>query len=224
MSWHLSSLTSSIVAVTLACRNGLPTNAGIPYTYRLDGNLFNLRRLKAETKILNDRIYELQYADDTAIPAHSAADLQSSLDIMSTAYRRAGLLVNTKTEVLSSVVTHDLPALSFSVHGDTLSNVQVTYLGNILSDSCSLDSEVEHRIKAASFAFGRLTKRVFLNHNLAMPTKVAVYRAVCVSVMLYGCETWTLYRRHIKAFETFHIRSLQIKHPWHPMVAENTTH
>ena len=82
-------------------------------------------------------------------------------------------------------------------------------IGPILSDTCSLDSEVEHRIKAASSAFGRLTKRVFLNHNLAIPTKVAVYRAVCVSVMLYGCETWTLYRRHIKAFEAFHIRSLQ---------------
>jgi len=38
---------------------------------------------------------------------------------------------------------------------------------------------------------------------------VAIYRAVCVSVMLYGCEAWTLYRRHIKAFEAFHIRSLQ---------------
>ena len=46
-----------LVAVTLACRNGLPTNAGIPYTYRLDGSLFNLRRLKAETKVSNDRIY-----------------------------------------------------------------------------------------------------------------------------------------------------------------------
>ena len=85
------------------------------------------------------------------------------MDTLSTAYRRAGLLVNTKkTEVLSSVVTHDLPALS-SVHGDTLSNVQeFTYVGNILSDSCSLDSEVEHRIKAASSAFGRLTKRCLL--------------------------------------------------------------
>ena len=27
--------------------------------------------------------------------------------------------------------------------------------------------------------------------------------------MLHGCETWTLYRRHIKAFEAFHIRSLK---------------
>ena len=114
------------------------------------------------------------------------------MDTLYTAYRRAGLLVNTKkTEVLSSVVTHDLPALSFSVHGDTLSNVQeFTYLGNISSDSCSLDSEDEHRIKAASSAFGRLTKHVFLNHNLAIPTKVAVYRAsvsqFCCTVVRHG--------------------------------------
>ena len=202
MSWALAPVIFNLflVAVTLACRNGLPSNAEIPYTYHLDGSLFNLRRLKAEIKTSNDRICELQYADDAAIPAHSAADLQSSLNTLSTAYRRAGLLVNTKkTEVLSSIVTHNLPALSFSVHSNTLSNVQeFTYLGDILNDSCS---EVEHRIKAASSAFGRLTKRVFLNHNLAIPTKVAVYRAVCVSVMLYGCETWTLYRRHIKAIE-----------------------
>jgi len=207
-----------LVAVTLACRNGLPSDAGIPYTYRLDGSLFNLCRLKAVTKTSKDRIYELQYADDAAIPAHSAEDLQSSLDTLSTAYRRAGLLVNTKkTEVLPSAANQDLSALSFSVHGDTLSKVQeFTYLGSILSDSCSMDSEVEHQIKAASSAFGRLSKRVFLNHNLAIPTKVAVYRAVCVSVMLYGCEAWTLHQG------ISHSQSAE--HPWHLMVAENTTH
>ena len=208
MSWHLSSLTFSQLP-SHSCSNVLPSDAGISYTYRLDGSLFNSCRLKAESKTSNDRIYEFQYSDDAAIPAHSAEDLQSTLDTLSTAYIRSGLLVNTKTEVLSTVANQDLSTLSLSVHGDVLSKVQeFTYLGSILSDSCSLDSEVEHRIKAAS-AFGRLSKRVFLNHNLAIPTKVAVYRAVCVSVMLYGCEAWTLYRRHIKAFEAFHICSLQ---------------
>ena len=38
---------------------------------------------------------------------------------------------------------------------------------------------------------------------------MAVYKAVCVSVLLYGCEGRTSYRRHIKALEAFHIRSLQ---------------
>jgi len=49
-----------LVAVTLACRNGLPSNAGIPYTYR---GLFNLRRLKAETKCQMTGSMNI-YADD----------------------------------------------------------------------------------------------------------------------------------------------------------------
>ena len=68
---------------------------------------------------------------------------------------------------------------------------------------------MEYRIKAASSVFSRLTRRVFLNRNLAIPTKVAVYKAVSVSVLLYGCGAWTLYRRHIKALEAFHMHSLQ---------------
>jgi len=28
-------------------------------------------------------------------------------------------------------------------------------------------------------------------------------------VLLYGCEVWTPYRRHIKALEAFHVRCLQ---------------
>jgi len=57
----------------------------------------------------------------------------------------------------------------------------------------------------------RQTVKTCLSESQSCHTyyKVAVYRAVCVSVMLYGCEAWTLYRRHINAFEEFHIRSLQ---------------
>jgi len=40
----------------------------------------------------------------------------------------------------------------------------------------------------------------------------------CVSVLLFGCETWTLYRRHFKALEAYHAKSL-LKilglHWWH---------
>ena len=65
-----------------------------------------------------------------------------------------------------------------------------------MSDDCRLDSEIEHRIKAASSAYARLLHRVFLNRNLAIPTKVAVYKAVCVLVLLYGCEACPLPMSH----------------------------
>jgi len=41
---------------------------------------------------------------------------------------------------------------------------------------------------------------------------------MCVSVLLFGCETWTLYRRHFKALEAYHAKSLQKilgLHWWH---------
>ncbi|XP_022796245.1 uncharacterized protein LOC111334693 [Stylophora pistillata] len=36
-----------------------------------------------------------------------------------------------------------------------------------------------------------------------------VYKTVVLTSLLYGCETWTLYRRHIKLLERFHMRSLR---------------
>jgi len=50
---------------------------------------------------------------------------------------------------------------------------------------------------------------VFFNRNLTVSTKVAVYKAICLSILLYGCESWIPYRRHIKALEAYHVRCLQ---------------
>ena len=47
------------------------------------------------------------------------------------------------------------------------------------------------------------------NRDLSTRSKMAVYNAICVSTLFYACEGWTPYRRHIRAFEAFHIRCLQ---------------
>jgi len=120
--------------------------------------------------------------------------------------------VNTeKTEVMTHSPcsgTTDQP--SFSIGGNLLNNVQqFTYLGSILSSDCDVTTEIQHRIKMAPAALCRLTRRVLFNHNVTVSSKVAVYDAMCVSVLLYGSEAWTLYRRHVKALEAFHIKCLQ---------------
>ena len=185
--------------------------------YRLDGSLFNIRRFQAKTKTNNEYVFELQYADDAALPSHTADGLQHNLNRICEAYQRAGLVVNVKkTEVLQQQIT--TPS-SFTANSAPLSNVQqFTYLGSILSNDCDISEEVAQRIKLAHAAFGRLSHRVFNNHNLTISTKVAVYNAMCVSTLLYGCESWTLYRRHYRALEAYHIKSLQKilgLHWWH---------
>ena len=51
---------------------------------------------------------------------------------------------------------------------------------------------------------------MFGNQNLTIHTKIVVYNAVVISTILYGCETWVPYRRHIRLLESFHIRRLQL--------------
>ena len=60
----------------------------------------------------------------------------------------------------------------------------------------------------ATGAFGRLSSRAFKNHNIKLHTKISVYPAVVISVLLYGSEARTPYRRHIKTLELFHMNSL----------------
>ena len=139
--------------------------------------------LQAKTKVSPDTIFDFQYADDAAIPSHTAVGLQHSLHLLAATYQRAGLIVNTKkTEVLpQSVNTSSAAHPTFTVHGDSLNDVhQFTYLGSILTSDCDLNNEIQQRVKLASAAFGRLSHRVFLNRNLAIATKVAVCKAICI--------------------------------------------
>ena len=153
-------------------------------------------------------ISALQYANDAAFPCLTADGLQRSL-VMSETYLRAGLIINTtKTEILS---TSSPDAPTFSINGSQLKNSEnFTYLGSNISFSGDVTNEIQRHINLASSAFDRLNKRVFGNIDLTIHTKIAVYNAVVISTILYGCETWVQYRRHIKLLESFHIRRLQL--------------
>ena len=91
---------------------------------RLDGGLFNLRRLQAKSKTSSAMISALQYADDAAFPSLTADGLQCSLDVISETYLRAGLIINTtKTEILSH--HHLIPKL-FPLVGISLKTLIIT--------------------------------------------------------------------------------------------------
>ena len=125
-------------------------------------------------------------------------------------YSELGLLINpTKTEVLYQ--WHQPPSETPAVYIESTElkvTNQFVYLGSIVSADCSADAEVNSRINKASAAFARIRERVIKNHNLRRATKIAVYKAICLSVLFYGSETMTLYAHHIKVLERFHIRCL----------------
>ena len=198
-----------LVAITLVSHRDLQSSDCVGIEYRLDGGLLNLRRLQAITKTYTAIISALQYADDAAFPSLTADGLHRSLDVMSETSLHAGLVVNTtKTEIFR---TSSPEAPKFSICGNQLkSSENFTYLGSNLSFSGDLTNEIQRRIDLASSAFGRLSKRVHGNQNLTIHTKIAVYDAVVISTILYGCETWVPCCRNIRLLESFHIRRLQL--------------
>ena len=188
------------------------SDPGVQIRYRMDSGIFSVQSLKAKTLVTQALIRELLYADDCAIVAHSEKDLQSLTDSLSAATKRFGLTISIKkTEVLFQPAKgSSAPAPSIKIDDKTLNTVEsFTYLGSKISSSGSFDKEISNRIAKASSSYGRLTKRVWSNRGLKLETKCAVYRAVVLSALLYGCESWTLYRRHVKTLEQFHQRCLR---------------
>ncbi|KAL8582730.1 hypothetical protein ACOMHN_051516 [Nucella lapillus] len=188
------------------------SDPGIQITYRTDGGILNTQRLKAKTKVTKSLVRDLLYADDCAIVAHSEDDLQRLADSLSAATRHFGLTISIKkTEVIfqpSKGSTANMPEIK--IDGKVLNNVDsFTYFGSSLSFSNSLDKEISNRIAKASASYGRLHKRVWNERGFKLETKCAVYRAVVLTALLYGCESWTVYRRHVKLLDQFHQRCLR---------------
>ena len=65
------------------------------------------------------------------------------------------------------------------------------------------------RLNKASVAFGSLPIWLWNIHGISIATKVMVYGAVIIATPLYGCETWTVYWRHITQLDRFHMSCLR---------------
>ena len=84
-----------------------------------------------------------------------------------------------------------------------------TYHESTLSRVVHIDNEVNARIAKASAAFGRLRGSIWDRSGIRLDTKLKVYRSVVLPTLLYACETWTVYQRHAKRLNLFHISCLR---------------
>ena len=72
-----------------------------------------------------------------------------------------------------------------------------------------IDEKVTARTAKASVAFGRLRTDVWERNGIRLDTMLKVYKAVVLPTLLYACETWTVYQRHAKKLNHFHLSCLR---------------
>ncbi|KAK3509681.1 hypothetical protein QTP70_008422 [Hemibagrus guttatus] len=184
---------------------------GVYIQSRPDADLFNTTHFKARTKSTLVLIRELLFADDSALLAHSPQEIQRIINAFSDASKKFGLKINIKkTEVLYQPNSSRTQEVDVRVDGNILNSVpEFTYLGSTVTKDGQIDAEIQRRMAKASASFGRLHQRLWNNHHVSMKVKGKIYRAVVISTLLYGAESWTVYRRHVKKLHAFMMRHLR---------------
>ena len=185
---------------------------GIDIRYRYDRSLFDLQKLQSKTRITHDTVNDLLFADDCALNASSETEMQTIVDKFSAACTDFGLTVSTKKTEVMFQPAPGTPYCEPCIHinGKKLNAVEkFTYLGSTLSRHITIDAEVDVRLAKASAAFGRLNENVWNRKGITTKTKIKIYKAIVLTTLLYGCETWTVYQRHARKLNHFHTTCLR---------------
>ena len=72
-----------------------------------------------------------------------------------------------------------------------------------------MDREIQTRLGKASSAFGGLYHRLWNTKDVSLKVKIDIYKPAVISALLYGAESWTLFRQHINQLNSFHMHCLR---------------
>ena len=162
-------------------------------------------------------INNIRYADDTVLIADTEEKLQRLVDSLNEGCERYGLKINIgKTEVMGLTKRPEQLPVSISLRGDTLNQVSsFKYLGSLVSEDGKCDPDIRVRIGMAKTAFGQLRK-ILTSLAINIRTRVRVLKAYVWSVLLFGCEAWTIskeMRKRLQAAEMWFYRRM-LRVPW----------
>ena len=164
-------------------------------------NSFELTK-KRSRRYPTKTITDADYADDIAILANTPNQAETLLDILEVAAAGIGLHVNAhKTEYMCFNQTGDISTLD----GTSLRLVdKFTYLGSSVSSS---EKDTDTRLTKAWTAIDKLS--IIWKSNLTDKMKRSFFQAAVLSILLYGCTTWTLTKRLEMKLDGNYTRMLQ---------------
>ena len=147
-------------------------------------------------------ITDADYADDTSLLANAPAQVETLQHCLDRAAAGIGLHVNAqKTEYTYFNQTADIHTLN----GSSLKLVsKLIYLGSSVS---STKTDINTRLAKTWAANDRLS--VIKKSDLTDKMKRSFFQAAVVSILLYGCTTWTLTKRLEKKLEGNYTRMLR---------------
>ena len=138
-------------------------------------------------KIAGRNINNLRYADDTTLMAEGEEELKNLLKAKEES-EKVGLKLNIqKTKIMASG-----PITSQQIDGEIVEKLADFIFGG---SKITADGDCSHEIKRHLL----LRRKVMTNldsilksRDITFPTKVPLIKAMVFSVVMYGCESWTI--------------------------------
>ena len=109
------------------------------------------------------------------------------------------------------------PITSWEIDGETVETVSDIFWGG--GSKITADGDCSHEIKRR-LLFGRKVMTnldsIFKSRDITLPTKICLVKAMVFSVVMYGCESWTVKKAECRRFDAFELwcwrRLLRV--PW----------
>ena len=144
-----------------------------------------LEEAQAGIKIARRNINNLWYADDTSVKAESEEELNSLLMKVKEESEKVGLKLNIqKTKIMASS-----PITSWQIDGETVTDF--IFLGSKITADGDCSHEIKRCLLLGRKAMTNLDS-ILKSRDITLPTKVHFFKALVFSVVMHGCESWTI--------------------------------
>ena len=145
-----------------------------------------LEEAQSGIKTSGSNINNLRYEDDTTLMAESG-ELKSLL-MKVKENEKVGLKLNIqKTKIMAS-----RPITSWQIDGETMETVSdFIFLGSKITADGDCSHEIKRRLLLGRKVMTNLDS-IFKSRDITLPKKVHLVKAMVFSVVMYGCESWTV--------------------------------
>jgi len=161
------------------------------------------------------------FADDLALMFETRDSVTDGLKYFQKHALRFGLAIHVgkivgNNEIKSKTVAMFFPCRSVRANDVDLSNIvldsdgnfipiveKTKYLGTIIHNSLQSEEDVIARVRVASAAFAAL-RPIFIRRDIDPKVKGRIYMVMCVSILLYGGETWCMSEKLMSRLRNFH--------------------
>ena len=192
--------------------------------------VFSGRKITQSSTALEFSFDKSLYADDKTKLSDSRENLQKNLQLIFSVFRQFGLLCHvgrngskSKTEAMyfpaPGLRYEDADTSPLLVDGGEVPfTLKFKLLGSLLAYNLKDNCEIDARIRSAQGAFQAIRKQFFSAKGIKNVHKKTAYEGLVLSILLYGCETWSLPKQQLNRLQMFHnscVRAMCRVTMWH---------